>query len=317
MRIKIGLLLLLLSSVLLISCSNENKNEQADIRDASQKEKLAEESEKEKIEKEKIEAEKQEAKFPEESQAVSELPWDEDEDFNNAIKENDTDVLIAGFSTVFEDVSPEEHVNIELAANTINKTVVMPGEVFSQNETAGPYTEDKGYLEGIGYAGGEVIKDIGGGVCNVATTLYNTSIASDLDIVERHNHSMPVPYVPYGQDAAVAYGYKDFKFKNNTEHPMLIWTELIDNRLFMGFYGKEAAPEITWEHETLSETKTSTRYQTNSDLEKGEENVLIDGMDGKVVESILKIKDKNGEERIKEIGKSSYNPMMNIIEKNE
>ena len=308
MKTNISLLIILLSSLVLIACSNEN--ETTHLEDESKKEETAEQKENDVEEKKALE-------LPDESQAVSEFPWDEDEDFKEMLKENDTDVLIAGFSTVFEDATPEEHVNIDLAASTINGTVLSPGEVFSQNETAGPYTEEKGYLEGIGYAGGEVIKDIGGGVCNVATTLYNTSIASDLEIIERHNHSMPVPYVPYGQDAAVAYGYKDFKFKNNTDHPMLIWTELVDNRLFMGFYGKEAAPEVTWEHETLSETKTSTKYQINSELDKGEENILIKGMDGKVVDSILKIKDKNGEERIKELGQSNYNPMLNIIEKNE
>ncbi len=307
MKLKHFLLtVLLLSSVFLISCSN-----------ATNEEKNSENSSAEDVTKDKDVEKKDVVTLPEESQSVTTFPWDKDEDFLNALKKNDTDVLIAGFSTVFEESSPEESVNIDLAAKTINGTIVEPGEVFSQNETAGPYTEEKGYLEGIGYAGGEVIKDVGGGVCNVATTLYNTSIASNLDIVERHNHSMPVPYVPYGQDAAVAYGYKDFKFKNNTDHPMLIWTELEDNRLYMGFYGKEKAPEVTWEHETLSETKTTTKYQTNPDLNEGEENILIDGMDGKVVESILKIKDENGEEKIKDLGKSSYNPMLNIIERNE
>lgn len=310
MKIKQSFLLavFLLSSLLLISCSNETNSEEN--KDKTNTENVSQDKKAE-VDK------KKDVKPPEESQSVTEFPWDEDENFLNAIKENDTDVLIAGFSTVFKESSPEESVNIDLAAQTINGTVVEPGEVFSQNETAGPYTEEKGYLEGIGYSGGEVIKDVGGGVCNVATTLYNTSIASDLDIVERHNHSMPVPYVPYGQDAAVAYGYKDFKFKNNTDHPMLIWTELEDNRLYMGFYGKEKAPEVTWEHETLSETKTTTKYQNNPELDEGEENIIVDGMDGKVVESILKIKDENGEEKIKELGESNYNPMIKIIEKNE
>lgn len=313
MKIKTNLLLalLLLSSIFLMSCSSDseeaNNEETINTEDVSQdidkKEEEIEEEEKEEL--------------PEESQSVTEFPWDEDEDFKNAQEKNDANVLIAGFSTVFDDSTPEEFENIKLAAGIITGTVVNPGEVFSQNETAGPYTEERGYKEGLGYVGGEVVKDFGGGVCNVATTLYNTSIASDLDIVERHNHSMPVGYVPYGQDAAVAYGYKDFKFKNNTEDPMLIWTKLEDNRLYMGFYGKEAAPEVVWEHETLSETETTTRYEDNPELGEGEENVLINGMDGKVVDSVLKIKDKNGEEKIKDIGKSSYNPMINIIERNE
>lgn len=315
MKNKTNLLivLLLLISLLLISCNSEkeavNKEEKNDTTDVSQ--------DKQEEEKPKEDEEEKAREIPEESQAVNELPWDEDKNFINAQKENDTDVLIAGFSTVFDDSTPEEFENIKLASSKITGTVVNPGEVFSQNETAGPYTEERGYKEGSGYVGGEVVKDFGGGVCKVATTLYNTSIASDIDIVERHNHSMPVGYVPYGQDAAVAYGYKDFKFKNTTDDPMLIWTKLEDNRLYMGFYGKEAAPEVVWEHETLSETETTTRYEANPELDEGEENIIINGMDGKVVDSVLKIKDKNGEEKTKEIGKSSYNPMMSIIERNE
>jgi len=307
--------LILSSSILLISCSNENA--EVSQEDDINIEEVSKNTDKVKDKQEEEKKEEKKENIPKRSQQITEFPWDENEDFKNAQEENNTNVLIAGFTTVSDGLTQEEHDNINLAASTISGTIVNPGEVFSQNETAGPYTEEKGYKEGDGYVGGEIVKDFGGGVCNVATTLYNTSIASDLDIVERHNHSMPVSYVPYGQDAAVAYGYKDFKFKNNTEHPILIWSELIDNRLYMGFYGKEAAPEITWEHETLSETKTTTEYQTNADLSEGEENVLVEGMDGKVVNSVLKIKYENGEEEIKELGESSYNPMINLVERSE
>lgn len=303
------LALLLLSSMLLISCSSENANVEQEASISAE--------EKDTKETDEMVEEEEEVALPEESQQVTEFPWDEDEDFKAALEENDTDVLIAGFATVSNDYTDDERENIDIASSTISGTVLQPGEVFSQNETAGPYTEEKGYKEGEGYVGGEIVLDFGGGVCNVATTLYNTSIVSDLEIVERYNHSMPVPYVPYGQDAAVAYGYKDFKFKNNTDNPMLIWTELVDNILYMGFYGKEEAPEITWEHETLSETETTTEYRINSELSEGEENVLVDGMDGKVVESILKVKDEDGEEKIIELGESAYNPKINLIEKGE
>ena len=231
--------------------------------------------------------------------------------------ENDTDVLIAGFVTVSEDYSDDEKENIRLAASMISGTVLQPGEVFSQNETAGPYTEDRGYLEGENYVGGQVVKDFGGGVCNVATTLYNTSIAADVEIVERHNHSMPVPYVPYGQDAAVAYGYKDFKFKNSTDHPLLIWTELVDNRLYMAFYGKEPGPEIKWIHETVSETEATTVYKTNPELDEGVENILVKGLDGKVVDSMLEVKYPDGEVELRDLGRSAYNPLNTLIETSE
>lgn len=306
-KIKLLLTIFVTCLILFASCSNEVSETKTDEQDNPNniEQTVAEEIEEEEI------------VLPETSQQVDELPWEDDMKFQDTLAENETNILIAGFTTVFEGFTPEEHENIDLAAKTINGTVLQPGEVFSQNETAGPYTEEKGYKEGIGYVGGELVKDFGGGVCNVSTTLYNTAIASNLEIVERHNHSMPVSYVPYGQDAAVAYGYKDFQFKNNTENPILIWTELIDNRLYMGFYGKEQAPEITWEHETLSETETTTKYEINPDLNEGEENIIVEGMDGKVVNSFLIIKDENGEEKVRELGESAYNPMVELIEKGE
>lgn len=208
----------------------------------------------------------------------------------------------------------DEEENIRLAAEAINAHLLSPDETFSQNETAGPYTEERGYKEGTGYVNGQAVKDFGGGVCRVATTLYNTAIKSNLEIIERHNHSMPVPYVPYGQDAAVAYGYKDFKFKNSTENPLLIWTELVDNRLYIGFYGNEQAPEINWEYEVLSETETSTEYIKNTELEDSEENILVEGMDGKVVHSKVRIKDVNNSDDIRDLGNSNYAPLKHIIE---
>src|SRR5699024_11095041 len=206
MRIKINLLVLvLLLSSLLMACGSESTEviSEDNVEEVSNDtEQVVENPEEEQEE----EPEQEPVILPEESQQISEFPWDEEEDFNKAQEESGADVLIAGFVTVSEGYSDDERENIRLAASMISGTVLEPGEVFSQNEVAGPYTEEKGYLEGEGYVGGEVVKDFGGGVCSVATTLYNKWIASDLEIVERHNHSMPVAYVPYGQDAAVAYG---------------------------------------------------------------------------------------------------------------
>lgn len=315
MKVKVNFvaIFLLLSSVLFISCNNES----TEVLQEEPAAEVTESAEQVEIEDTNLEIEEEEVFIPEESQQIDEFPWDDEANFLSSLEESNVDTLVAGFVTVFEDFTDEEHENIRLASSIISGTVLEPGEVFSQNETAGPYTEEKGYLEGTGYVGGEVIKDFGGGVCNVSTTLYNASIAGDLEIVERHNHSMPVDYVPYGQDAAVAYGFKDFQFKNNTEDPLLIWGELVDNRLYMAFYGKKAGPEVTWEHETISVTETSTQYRTNPELNDGEENILVEGMDGKEVDSILKIKYEDGEEVERDLGRSSYNPLINLIETSE
>ncbi len=199
--------------------------------------------------------------------AVDNLPWVEDIEFLKAQKENGANILMAAFCTIFTSSLPGgEQYNVQLAADSLAGTVLFPGEVFSQNKVLGPYTKEKGYKEGQSYAGSNITTTIGGGVCKIASTLYNVSILNDLEIVERHNHSMPVPYVPYGQDATVAYGVKDLKFKNNKDFPILIWAKAIDNRLYIGFYGKEKAPKIQWNHKITNRVEAPKYYKKNPDL---------------------------------------------------
>lgn len=253
---------------------------------------------------------------PDVSQQIDVFPWDEDEDFKQAQADNNAHVLIAGFVTVSYDYSDAELANINHATNFISQTVLLPGEVFSQNQTIGPYSLDNGYFRGEGYSGGQIVSMIAGGVCNVAGTVYNTAILSNLEIVERHYHSMPVPYLPYGQDATVYSDILDIKFRNNTDSPLLIWAELIDSRLYMAFYGQEKAPQVIWEHEQMSSTPASTEYLVNPELEDGEENILVEGIDGAVVRSKVKIIYDNGHIEERDLAISSYLPLNFLIEKN-
>ena len=301
---------ILISSAFLVSCNNQNENK---VESKNNIEEKKSDSNNLKVEIE----QKEEVKLPEVSQQITEFPWDDNPEVKIAQEQNNASVLISGFCTVLEKSTSEERNNINLAANTVAGNVVNPGEVFSQNTIAGPYTQDKGYEEGSGYVGDNVVKSMGGGVCKVATTLYNTAVLSDLEIVERYNHSMPVPYIPYGQDAAVAFGYKDLKFKNNTDSPILVWAQLIDNRLYMAFYGKEEGPDVKWEHETINKTDSTTKYQVNPELEDGVENTLLEGMHGEVLKSHVIVKSKDGVETTKDRGQSSYLPMSTIIEKNK
>lgn len=179
---------------------------------------------------------------PDISGAVYNLPWKDNDSFLKAQKENGTHVLMAAYCTVFNDSSPSEESNVQLAASYIAGFVVKPNEVFSQNYAIGPYDEEKGYKAGHSFIGSTITDTVGGGVCKIAITLYNVSVASNLEVVERYNHFMPVAYVPYGQDATVSYGSKDLKFWNNTEFPILIWAEGIGNRLYISLYGKENPP---------------------------------------------------------------------------
>lgn len=113
--------------------------------------------------------------------------------------------------------------NLELACQAINGTVLQPGEVFSFNGTVGMRTEAKGYLPATAYVtGGASAEEIGGGVCQVASSIYYSALLADLNIVERTEHMYAVTYVPMGMDATVYYGSLDFKFQNSTDYPMRI-----------------------------------------------------------------------------------------------
>lgn len=112
--------------------------------------------------------------------------------------------------------------NVELAARRMNGTVLMPGEVFSYDSTIGARTSANGYQSAGVYVGNKVESGIGGGICQPSSTLYGAVLYANLEIVTRTSHSLPVSYVPAGQDATIAQGYIDFKFRNNTDYPVKI-----------------------------------------------------------------------------------------------
>ena len=132
--------------------------------------------------------------------------------------------LIGSYSTSFTNGPGSEgrNENLRLACASVNGTLIAPGQVFSMNATLGPQTYANGYKDAGVYVNGKVEQGVGGGVCQVTTTLYNAVINAELDIVERSNHSLTVAYVPMGMDAAIAGTYKDLKFKNSTDYPVYL-----------------------------------------------------------------------------------------------
>ncbi len=254
--------------------------------------------------------------IPTVSGEVNNMPWKNDKDFLKAKEENNTPTLMAGFCAVLKNPLPGEEYNVGLACKKIKGQIIKSSDIFSQNMAIGPYTKLRGFKEGASYIGGNIIMTEGGGVCKIATTLYNLVVLSNLDVVERHNHSMPINYVPYGQDATVAYGVKDFKFKNTTENTILIWSEMVGNRLYMGFYASEKPPKVTWNHEITNVVKPSVKYIKNESLNSGEMKTILDGMDGATVNSTITIFYSDEHYIIKNMGLSHYSPLPRIIETN-
>ncbi len=154
--------------------------------------------------------------------------------------------------------------NVELALSFVNGKILMPGEEFSYNDVVGERTYERGFKDAKIYVSGEVVDGIGGGICQVSTTLYMAALRADLEITSRRNHRFTVDYAPLGEDATVVYGQVDFKFRNNTEYPIRIDCELKDQKVDLSLMGNQVTEnkEVKLETKVLSKTpfQTVTEY---------------------------------------------------------
>lgn len=165
--------------------------------------------------------------------------------------------LIGWYRTSFATSGAARSANVTNGCNLINGTLLYPGESFSTYEVVSPFTEENGYFMAGSYLNGMVVDSLGGGICQVSTTLYNAVLRAELQIDERFSHSMIVGYVQISGDAAISGTSKDFKFTNNTEYPIYIeGTISADKRVAFSIYGVEDRPsnrtlsfetEITYE----------------------------------------------------------------------
>lgn len=147
----------------------------------------------------------------------------EEDNKQSAKPEVESETQISEFTTKIYTKDEERQNNINITCNSLNDTYVEVGETFSFCNTVGKATTSKGYEKADVFKDGEVIQALGGGNCQVSTTLYNAVLKIDgLDVTERHKHSNSVPYIKNGKDAAVSYGTYDFKFKNNTGNKIKI-----------------------------------------------------------------------------------------------
>src|SRR5699024_6531690 len=112
--------------------------------------------------------------------------------------------------------------NVRLSGEKCNNIILLPGEEFSYNNTVGKRTKENGFGEAAAYLNGETVQEVGGGICQTSSTLYNAVLLSNLEVTERTNHTYVSGYVPIGRDATVSWGGPDFKFKNDKEYPIKI-----------------------------------------------------------------------------------------------
>lgn len=150
-------------------------------------------------------------------------------------------VLLASFTTHFSTGQVNRATNIRIGSALIDGAVVPAGAIFSVNQTTGPRTSDKGFLAAPVYSGQNVIYGIGGGVCQISTTIYNAVLEAGLKVVERHQHSLPVHYVPRGRDATIDYGSADFRFQNTTGGPIIVRTTIDGDYLTCALLGRKSS----------------------------------------------------------------------------
>lgn len=184
---------------------------------------------------------------------------------------------LLGTYTTYGGGTANRVTNLKLAVAACDGVELQPGQIFSYNDTLGPRTEERGYKEATVIVGGEHAQDIGGGICQISTTLFMACLQSDLTIVERHNHAARIDYVDDGLDAAVVWGNQDFRFQNNSAYPVKIEASYDEKEeaVTVSIYGTKTdnnTVEITTEHSDPDTCKTyRSVYDENGTLLRKDE----------------------------------------------
>ena len=226
---------------------------------------------------------------------------------------------LATFST--KTTSDEDrNTNIALAAQAISNKTLMPGETFSFNETTGQRTIEKGYRGAPAIYGGVLIDDVGGGVCQVSSTLFNAAAQAGMSIVDRSPHAWPVSYLDRGLDAAVNWPNLDFKFKNDQQTPVFIIAQYQKRTLTIEFYGLMSGPgeSIALETQLISTTKPPREpaFQQNVNLPAGTQKELKKARTGYVVDTYRVYLRDGREYRREKLFTSKYRMVQQLIEFN-
>ncbi len=222
---------------------------------------------------------------------------------------------LASFSTIYDASNRNRSTNLELAAKKVNGTVIMPGEKFSYNTVVGKRTIEAGFKEGTAYIGGKVVPDVGGGICQLSSTMYNTALLANLEITERSNHMFLTGYVAASRDATVYYGSLDFAFKNTRAYPIKIVATCKNGVCKVSIYGikEEKEYDVIIQSKVTSYINYATKYKDDPTLEEGKEIVEQTGVNGCRSEGykILKLNGKVVSQTL--LSKDTYSPREKIV----
>ena len=218
-------------------------------------------------------------------------------------------------TTRYDERDTDRTTNLKLACQKLNNQVVLAGETFSYNKTLGERTIAAGYKNAKVYENGQVVDGIGGGICQISSTLYNAIVDANLETVERRNHQFVTSYIAAGKDATVVYGMTDFKFKNTRTYPIKIIATAQNGIATISIYGNKEAVEydVTLEVKQISTIPKTTQYVEDASLPVGTEKVKQSGANGVKTETYL-VKSLNGKVVSRElVSRDTYNAMPKII----
>lgn len=223
--------------------------------------------------------------------------------------------LLATYTTRYDASDTNRTTNLRIACQKINDKVVLPGETFSYNKTLGERSTATGYRNAKVYENGEVVDGIGGGICQISSTLYNAVLMSNLEVTDRSNHQFVTSYTPAGRDATVVYGQTDFKFKNPRTYAIKIKAGISGGVATVSIYGIKEENEYTvsFSTKTISTIPYTVKYVDDSSLAVGKEKVKQKGANGIITETYI-IKSLNGKVVSTQLlSKDTYNAMQRII----
>lgn len=221
--------------------------------------------------------------------------------------------LLAYYSTTFDTADADRSYNIKVAADALDGLFVAPGEAFSFNGMVGPRSSEAGYKNAKIIINNEFVDGLGGGVCQVSSTLYNAVLLSGLEIIERNSHSLPVFYVPPGRDATVSFESVDFRFRNSTPRHIYIKTMFSPGRVSVKLYGNtDYRREVTIRTRVVETFPFRKVYQQDPSLKAGESKVIRNGISGMRV-TAERIVLSSGAYRVENLPASLYRPVDQLV----
>ena len=220
---------------------------------------------------------------------------------------------IAQYTTRFNAEQEERTYNIKVAAAALDGLLLAPGDDFSFNRIVGPRSSEAGYKSANVIVNNEFVPGLGGGVCQVSSTLYNAVLLANLKILERSNHTLPVSYVPIGLDATVAYGAIDFRFNNNQPNHIYLTSAVEGNTITFKIYGNQAtSPKVELASQVIETVPQQIIYEDDPNLTVGEQVIKKNGNDGFKVASFRYIWE-DGAKKTEQLAGSYYHAVDRIV----